>query len=237
MESPPSLELGLGPAPRPDLGFIYAGDPMCSWCWGFAPTLEQLERRDGWHTTTPNHPAARWSRCASSPPATRCGGSRACTGPSTSTASTASTPPTRPSCRPCSTASTSIRDASPRSWLTRPRRSAPARTSGRRSATGPTGFPTLLLRDGEELGIATRGYVPWEQLEPALTRWLEDRYGDRTDGLACVAGHGSVLSPPVRHHEPAAGLTAPGRAPARAAGATPRRWSGRRGRRATAGRW
>ena len=23
--------------------FIYVGDVMCSWCWGFAPTLEQLE--------------------------------------------------------------------------------------------------------------------------------------------------------------------------------------------------
>ncbi len=22
--------------------FIYIGDPMCSWCWGFAPELEQL---------------------------------------------------------------------------------------------------------------------------------------------------------------------------------------------------
>ncbi len=26
----------------PDLAFRYIGDPMCSWCWGFAPVLEQL---------------------------------------------------------------------------------------------------------------------------------------------------------------------------------------------------
>ncbi len=24
---------------------IYVGDPMCSWCWGFAPEFEQLRRR------------------------------------------------------------------------------------------------------------------------------------------------------------------------------------------------
>lgn len=25
--------------------FIYVGDPMCSWCWGFAPVVEEVERR------------------------------------------------------------------------------------------------------------------------------------------------------------------------------------------------
>ena len=25
-----------------DLEFIYVGDPMCSWCWGFAPVLERM---------------------------------------------------------------------------------------------------------------------------------------------------------------------------------------------------
>lgn len=28
-----------------DLEFIYVADPMCSWCWGFAPVIEQLEQR------------------------------------------------------------------------------------------------------------------------------------------------------------------------------------------------
>ena len=27
--------------------FVYVGDPMCSWCWGFAPAVEQL--RDGFN--------------------------------------------------------------------------------------------------------------------------------------------------------------------------------------------
>lgn len=25
--------------------FIYVGDPMCSWCWGFAPVVEAIEQR------------------------------------------------------------------------------------------------------------------------------------------------------------------------------------------------
>ena len=27
-----------------ELEFIYVGDPMCSWCWGFAPVLDELQR-------------------------------------------------------------------------------------------------------------------------------------------------------------------------------------------------
>lgn len=27
--------------------FVYVGDPMCSWCWGFAPVVERLEERYG----------------------------------------------------------------------------------------------------------------------------------------------------------------------------------------------
>lgn len=26
---------------------IYVGDPMCSWCWGFAPVLEEVRERSG----------------------------------------------------------------------------------------------------------------------------------------------------------------------------------------------
>ncbi len=28
-----------------ELEFIYVGDPMCSWCWGFAPVLDELAKR------------------------------------------------------------------------------------------------------------------------------------------------------------------------------------------------
>lgn len=30
-----------------DLALVYVGDPMCSWCWGFAPVLEQLVEATG----------------------------------------------------------------------------------------------------------------------------------------------------------------------------------------------
>jgi len=29
---------------RSEIEFIYVGDTMCSWCWGFAPTVEQLQQ-------------------------------------------------------------------------------------------------------------------------------------------------------------------------------------------------
>lgn len=50
---------------------------------------------------------------------------------------------------------------------------------------GVMGFPTVLFRDGDQLGIVTAGYVSWDQLEPALTTWLEERYGDLTTSLVC----------------------------------------------------
>ena len=30
---------------RPDLHFLYVADPMCSWCYGFAPVIAALEER------------------------------------------------------------------------------------------------------------------------------------------------------------------------------------------------
>ncbi len=46
MDKPRLLEIGLDPKPRPDLEFIYVCDPMCSWCWGSTPALQQFE---GWN--------------------------------------------------------------------------------------------------------------------------------------------------------------------------------------------
>lgn len=47
MTTPPTLELGLEAQSRRDLEFVYAGDPMRSWCWGFAPAPERLEATYG----------------------------------------------------------------------------------------------------------------------------------------------------------------------------------------------
>jgi putative protein-disulfide isomerase len=32
----------MSPAAPPDLHFLYVADPLCSWCYGFAPVIEQL---------------------------------------------------------------------------------------------------------------------------------------------------------------------------------------------------
>lgn len=34
-------------ATTPPIRLVYVGDPMCSWCWGFAPVLEALRARHG----------------------------------------------------------------------------------------------------------------------------------------------------------------------------------------------
>lgn len=43
MTNPPLLDLGLEPRTQIAVEFVYVGDPMCSWCWGFAPALEKLD--------------------------------------------------------------------------------------------------------------------------------------------------------------------------------------------------
>jgi hypothetical protein len=47
MSNPPLLDLGLEPRTQVALEFVYVGDPMCSWCWGFSPALEKLDSRYG----------------------------------------------------------------------------------------------------------------------------------------------------------------------------------------------
>ena len=46
-----------------------------------------------------------------------------------------------------------------------------------------TGFPSLLLRLGEEHLVVTRGYLGWETLEPALTGWMREQFGAEADTL------------------------------------------------------
>ena len=35
------------PTAAPAVEFVYVGDVMCSWCWGFAPVLDRLRKRFG----------------------------------------------------------------------------------------------------------------------------------------------------------------------------------------------
>ena len=228
MDQPRPLDLGLDQQPRRDLEFVYVGDPMCSWCWGFAPALEQLEARYGIPLrvvmgglrTGPQ--AQLMDAEARGQLATYWQGVAQRTGQPFTTASLEREGwryDTEPSCR----AVVTMRELAPRDtlrWVARlhrafyvdgiditdmavfgdllegfdvdPDRFARLLTD---DATiertrqdfeaaqryGATGFPTVLFRDGDFLGTVTKGFVPWEQLEPALTAWLEERYGDLSD--------------------------------------------------------
>jgi putative protein-disulfide isomerase len=53
---------------------------------------------------------------------------------------------------------------------------------------GANGFPTLLVKDGDELGILTRGFLPADTLLPALSDWLLGQFADQSEGLFCEPG-------------------------------------------------
>ena len=55
-------------------------------------------------------------------------------------------------------------------------------------AMGITGFPALLVSEGDRLGVVTRGFVPADRLLPAVSDWLLDRFGDEGEGLFCEPG-------------------------------------------------
>lgn len=232
MTTPPTIDLGLEPSVQRDLEFVYVGDPMCSWCWGFSPALEQLETRygiplrvvmGGLRTGTDAQlmDAAQreqlsnyWQEVAER------------TGQPFTTASLEREGwryDTEPSCQ----AVVAMRELAPHEtlrWVARLHRAFyvegvdvtdlavfPDLVGGfdvdpdrfadvlvddatvertrqdfaEAHRYGVSGFPTVLFRDGDELGIVTRGFVPWKQLEPGLTAWLGERYGPLTQGLVC----------------------------------------------------
>jgi 2-hydroxychromene-2-carboxylate isomerase len=53
---------------------------------------------------------------------------------------------------------------------------------------GANGFPTLLVRDGEEYGIVGRGYLSADRLLPVLADRLLSRYEQSGDALFCEPG-------------------------------------------------
>lgn len=237
MDGLPALDLGLDLPPRPDLEFVYVGDPMCSWCWGFSPALEHLEQRygiplrvvmGGLRTGAQAEPMDAAARAQL---ASYWQGVARRTGQPFTHASLERDGwryDTEPSCR----AVVAMRELAPKDtlrWVARLHRAFyvegvdvtdlsvfpglldgfdvdPGRlaqvladeTTVQRTRQdfaeaqryGATGFPTVLFRDGDDLGIVTRGFVPWDQLEPALTTWLEQRYGDLTAGLVCDPENG-----------------------------------------------
>lgn len=53
---------------------------------------------------------------------------------------------------------------------------------------GISGFPTLLVRIDDTLSIVTRGYAPFDRVEPALTAWLDEQAGIVDRGMVCEIG-------------------------------------------------
>ena len=51
---------------------------------------------------------------------------------------------------------------------------------------GITGFPALLVRDGTELALVTKGWAPTEPLVNAVTGWLAERTSAEIEGDACA---------------------------------------------------
>lgn len=237
MSQPEMIDLGLDTTPVGDVEFVYVGDPMCSWCWGFAPVLDRIDAHYdlpvrtvvGGLRTGPAaekmDPEARaalgryWRQVAerTDQPFTDASIERGDW-----------TYDTEPSCRAV-VAMRELGTVPVLEWMSRLHRAFyvegtdttdpsvfpdlaaefdvdPARfaqvfdAESTRVRTrqdfeearsyGVTGFPTLLLRDGEQVGIVTRGYRSWSDLEPSLTRFLEERYGSAGSALVCEVDGG-----------------------------------------------
>lgn len=219
-------------APSLDLELIYVGDPMCSWCWGFAPVLEQLDARytiplrtvvgglrpgpsaEALDDDLRGFLAHHWEQVeeASGQPFDIGGLDRDGWVYDTEL--------------PC-TAVVAMRNLNEKATLPFFARLQRAFYAERVDITDPavypallegfdvdaerfmgllgsetikaetwadfeyarkmsaTGFPTLVVRDGEQFSVATRGFMPYERLEPTLTGWLAGRYGESADSLVC----------------------------------------------------
>ena len=219
-----------------DLEFIYVGDPMCSWCWGFAPVLERmtevyeipirvvlgglrpgpeaeeldermarflahhweqvahasgqpfdhtfLERRDGWRYDTETPAAAVVTMRELNAPETLRFHSllqRAFYADGTDITDPAQYEVLIDGF-----------DVDAHGFMDRfeseelRKRTWQDFTEAR--ALGATGFPTLVVRDGDEYGVVTRGFVDADRLLPALSDWLLNRYTEEGDALFCEPG-------------------------------------------------
>lgn len=217
----------------PDLELIYVGDPMCSWCWGFAPVLDAIDltysfpisivlgglrpgaasqlmdeamkrtlahhwhqveetsgqgfdhrffQREGWVYDTELPCTAAVTMRSISPDTTIAFYSRiqrAFYAENVDVTRVDAYPPlleglpVDPDEFLVAMQSNEMRDATYRDF-------AQARR------LGASGFPTTLLRDGDEHYMLARGFVPFDQLEPALTGWIGSRYPSAVDGLVCA---------------------------------------------------
>lgn len=216
-----------------DLEFVYIGDPMCSWCWGFAPVVEQIAARytipiktvvgglrPGSDAEPLNSSMRRmlehhWEQVESrsGQPFDRSGLDRDdwiydTEYPARAVVTMRDLAPdetlpfftrlqrafyaeavdvTDPEEYPDLVAPFAVDGPTFLEHVAMERSREAARADFRTARSlGVSGFPSLLLRIDDEYAMVTRGYMPYESLEPALTAWLSDRYPDEVDGLVCA---------------------------------------------------
>lgn len=212
--------------------FVYVGDPMCSWCWGFAPTIEAMARRYtipirvvvGGLRPGPNAQeltehyrgvlAHHWEQVAgaSGQPfdhrfLERDGWVYDTELPAIAVVAMRSRSPehtleffTRLQ-RAFYAESVDVTDPSVYADLIEGfpvdaesfavdladenMKKLAWRDFSEARSLGVSGFPALLFHDGDTWAVATKGYMPYETLEPAITGWLTERYpNDVLDLLA-----------------------------------------------------
>ncbi|MBT8216133.1 MAG: DsbA family protein [Acidimicrobiia bacterium] len=219
-----------------DLEFIYVGDPMCSWCWGFAPVLERmtevyeipirvvvgglrpgpdaneldealartlahhweqvahasgqpfdhtfLERRDGWVYDTEVPAIAVVTMRQLQPESTLDFHTRL-----QQEFYAQAVDITDRAVYPALLEGFDVdRDDFLSRFSSEEARASAWHDFAEARSYGASGFPTLLVRDGDEYGIVTRGYLSTERLLPVLSDWLLDRYVDDGEALFCEPG-------------------------------------------------
>jgi len=222
------------PMDKTDLEMVYIGDPMCSWCWGFSPSLDALDA----HFDFPLRVVVGGLRPG--PMAQPVDDKLAdFVGHHWHQVEAASGQPfdhtilgrrgwsydTEPSC----IAVAAVRELAPENTLaffarlhrafyaegvditdpavfpalaadyvpdvaafsaalaSEPTRQAAWRDFAWAKEMGVTGFPTLMLRKGEQWIMVTQGFRPSEQLIPAIATWLDRTYGEQAAaGMVCA---------------------------------------------------
>ncbi len=217
----------------PDLEFVYVGDPMCSWCWGFAPVLESLQARydipirtvvGGLRPGPSAEPLTarmrrylihHWEQVAarSGQPFDQAGLDRDdwvydTELPARAVVTMREVSPdetlpfftrlqrafyaervdvTDPSAYPPLVEGFPVDAGTFMDRLeTDASRDAAWRDFGEARRLGIEGFPALVLRTEDGFVMVTRGFLPYADLEPALTRWLTDAYPTAIEGLVCA---------------------------------------------------
>lgn len=222
---------------KPDIEFVYVADPMCSWCWGFAPVVERmgevyaipmrllvgglrpgpeaeelddrlerllahhwelveersgqpfdhafLTRRDGWVYDT-EFPARAVVTMRSLDPTLGI--------PFHSRLQRAfyaeGVDITDPAVYPGLLAEFDVEGERFMQELESPEsRKRAWQDFAEARRMGVSGFPTLVVRDGDQWSIVTRGFAPADDLLPVLSDWLLTRHADVAEGdLLCTPG-------------------------------------------------